>query len=166
MKIATQVCHRSVATTRQGSAKLSRARSSKMVSSGLTGTLRSGVAVLGALLLLGAASGCQNKETPPPLPTAKPPATASTVVLTPPEDEDAGAVKKPVKKGTGSPGGLAACCKALRQNAASAPPETQGHMLNAAAACDAANATGVGKAVFGGQLSGLLRGAGMPPACK
>jgi hypothetical protein len=152
MKIVTQVCHRSVATTRAQRVSPKRPTAFALIS---------------ALLLFGAASGCQNKETPPPLPTAKPATTPSTLKLEAPKEEDAGGPKKTVKKGGGkSQGTLGACCAALRQNAAGAPPETAGHMQNAAAACDAANATGAGKAGFAGVLGGLLKGAGMPPACK
>ncbi len=121
--------------------------------------------LLCAALAVGATLGCKKEEEPPPpLPEAKPAATPETLELEIPE-EDAGEEEEPKKTGTGvrKPKGLAACCAALRQNAASAPPETQGHMLNAAAACDAANAAGAGS-VAG--LSALLRGAKMPAACQ
>jgi hypothetical protein len=117
------------------------------------------------LLAVATTTGCKKEEEPPPpLPEAKPAATPETLELEIPE-EDAGEEEEPKKTGTGKarPRGLAACCAALRQNAASAPPESKGHMLNAAAACDAANAAGAGT-VAG--LAGLLRGAKMPSACQ
>jgi hypothetical protein len=113
-------------------------------------------------------SSCKSNEAPPPLPVAKP-APAPSVANIAPEEEaaDAGtqkAEKKVTSKGGGGSGGaLGACCKALRQNAASAPPETQGHLLNAATMCDAANKQGLGKAT--GFLS-ALGGASIPTACK
>lgn len=113
-----------------------------------------------------ALDGCKSNEAPPPLPAAKPVPTPSVANIAPEVEEDAGTKpeeKKPTGKGGGSGGGgvLGACCKALRQNAASAPPETAGHLLNAATLCDAANKQGLGKA------AGFLAGLGnVPAACK
>jgi len=115
-----------------------------------------------SLVALIAASGCK-EDPPPPLPEAKTAPTPTTLELEVPE-EDGGAeeeVAKPKGKGVRKPSGpLAACCAALRQNAASAPPETQGHMLNAAAACDAANKAG------GTSFPGFPGLAALPAACK
>lgn len=113
--------------------------------------------------------GCEKNEPPPPLPAAN---TAAAPKVQKLEIPDAGSEKEEEveKKATGTgkraAGALASCCAALRQNAANAPPETQGHMLTAAAACDAANKSAVGAAGFVGTLSGLLRGAGIPSACR
>lgn len=139
----------------------------------VSSVLRTGIGILGSALavccLALAAPGCKQDEAPPPLPEAKPAPTPTTLELAPPEEEDAGAEEekpKPTGKGGAKAGGaLSACCAALRQNAASAPPETAGHMLNAASLCDAANATGT-KAGFLATLGGLLKGAGIPAACK
>ena len=86
--------------------------------------------------------------------------------------EDAG-VRPPVDSGVkkkvghgGGGGGLGPCCKALQQNAVSAPPPTNGYMLQAAALCSALAAQGKDKAAIGGMLLGALKGAGMPAACK
>ncbi len=119
------------------------------------------------MLAAGTTIGCKNDDPPPPLPEAKPAATPTTLELEPPEEEEE-EEEEEKKKGTGvrKPSGpLAACCQALRQNAESAPPETQAHMRNAASACDAANAAG-SKAGFLAGLAGLLGGAGAPAACK
>jgi hypothetical protein len=131
---------------------------------------------IGALLPLAAfsAPGCKKDEPPPPLPSAAPaPAPAAPVVLAPedagPDVEDAGEdvvdAGKKVGKGTGS-GGLARCCAALQQNAASAPPPTNTYMLQAAAVCNAAVAAGKDKNSVVGALSGAVRGAGLPAACR
>jgi hypothetical protein len=124
-----------------------------------------GLLLMSALLVAALAGGCTKDEAPPPLPQAKPATTPTALQLEIPKDEDAGATK-PVKKGGkgggGAAGALGPCCAALKQNAASAPPETQAHMLNAAAACDAANKVGGSKSSF----LGLLRGAGLPAACQ
>jgi len=115
-------------------------------------------------------TSCKKEEPPPPLPSAAPVAAAPAPLQLKPEDAgvklpaDAGAKKK-VAHGGGGGGGLGPCCAALQQNAASAPPPTNGYMLQAAAACQAMNAQGMGRAAVG-QLMGMLRGAGMPPACK
>lgn len=120
-------------------------------------------------LSIGATSGCKNDEAAPPLPTAKPAPTPSTVTLTVEESEDAGAEEEPKKTGgTGRrPGGaLSACCAALTQNAANLPEPSKGHMLTAAAACRAADGSGSPAGAFLGGLTGMLRGAPLPPACR
>lgn len=125
------------------------------------------IACLG--LVLGASLGCQKEEEPPPLPTSKPAPTPSTVELVVEEKEDAGKPEEPKKTGGGGGarrGPLSACCSALRQNAANLQEPTKGHMLTAAAACDAANNSGTAPGAFVGTLTGLLRGAPLPPACR
>ncbi|MEN9577796.1 MAG: hypothetical protein RJA70_805 [Pseudomonadota bacterium] len=130
----------------------------------------SAVAVL-LVVAVGAVSSCQKEGTPPPLPTAKTAEPAKVEELKVP---DAGTKKvedeedKPSGKGGfGKPkGALAGCCAALRQNAPNAPDPTKGHMLTAAAACEVANNAGAAKAGFLATLAGLLRGAGVPPACQ
>jgi hypothetical protein len=79
------------------------------------------------------------------------------------EDADADAKKLGPYKPAAS---LKACCAALSQNAASAPPPTNMYMLQAAAACNAAVAQGKDKASVVGIVSGALKGAGMPAACR
>jgi hypothetical protein len=119
-------------------------------------------------LALGASLGCQKEEEPPPLPTSKPAPTPSTLTLTVDDKEDAGKEEEPKKKGGGGGvrrGPLSACCAALRQNAANLPEPTKGHTLTAAAACEAANGSGTAPGAFIGTLTGLLRGAPLPPAC-
>ncbi|HEY6559515.1 MAG TPA: acyltransferase [Polyangiaceae bacterium] len=134
-----------------------------------------GIAI-GALLPLAAfsAPGCKKDEPPPPLPSAAPAPTPAAPVELAPEDagpdvEDAGEdvvdAGKKIGKGTSS-GGLARCCAALQQNAASAPPPTNTYMLQAAAVCNAAVAAGKDKNSVVGALSGAVRGAGLPAACR
>lgn len=115
--------------------------------------------------LVGAATtGCKKDEPPPPLPSASPPAAATPTQTAPielvPEEipvPSASASATP-PKGTGTGTSLKKCCAALRQNAASAPEPNKTYMLNAATACD------MGASI--GALGGLLRGAGLPAACK
>jgi hypothetical protein len=81
---------------------------------------------------------------------------------------DAGADTGAAKKGgRGAPRqSLKACCVALRQNAANAPPPNDQYMLTAAAICDGAVASGqVGGSIVA-QLQAALKGAGMPSACQ
>jgi hypothetical protein len=104
---------------------------------------------LGTLVVAVSAASCKcNKEEDlPPPPTAAPaPSAAPTLELA---VEDAGADADAddgdaAKKATGTynPGGLMACCNALAQNAKSAPPTQAPFMLQAAAACKAAAASG------------------------
>lgn len=123
----------------------------------------------GALVLaLAVVPGCKKDEPPPPLP--EPPKTVETaekpLELKP---EDAGAPvqeKAPPKPTARKPSGIAQCCAALRQNAASAPEPTKGYMLYAASACDMAAAQGKDKSSIMGQLTAALKGAGLPADCK
>lgn len=127
----------------------------------------SAAALLASVLLI-AATGCQKDEAPPPLPQAKPAETPQVATLVPEgeddfeEEEEQAAPKTGTRKA--APGPLAKCCQALRQNAANAPPETAGHMLTAAAACDAANSSG--KTSAASVISSLLKGAQMPAVCQ
>jgi hypothetical protein len=112
-----------------------------------------------------ATAGCEKDEAPPPLPSAKPADTA-VAPLELEEEEDAGAEEEeePKKTGTGRPSStLKNCCSALRQNAASAPPATQGLMLQAAATCDAMAASGQTGV---GPLQAILKGASLPAGCR
>jgi hypothetical protein len=126
------------------------------------------VVVLGAAMSL---PGCKKDEPPPPLPVEPAPvATAEAPLELKPVD--AGVPPKPAEKpkttggGASSAGSLQNCCAALTQNAASAPEPTRTYMLQAAAMCSAAAATGKDKASLVGVLSGALKGAGLPMACK
>lgn len=123
-------------------------------------------------VLIGVAGGaaCKKDEPPPPLPAPKVVETAEAPLeLTP---EDAGAVPEPPKPAAKSGGGmrksgsLAACCAALRQNAANAPEPTKGYMIYAAGACDLAAAQGKDRASAVGAITAALKGAGLPTDCK
>jgi hypothetical protein len=115
-------------------------------------------------------AGCKKEEPPPPLPSAAPANTPTAPLVLEVEDagedvEDADADAKPT--GPYKPAAsLKACCAALQQNAASAPPPTNMYMLQAAAVCNAAAAQGKDKASAAGIISGALKGAGMPAACR
>lgn len=116
-------------------------------------------------------TGCKKEEPPPPLPSAAPAATPSAPLVLEVEDAgddgDAGDADADAKVGKGVPAAsLKACCAALAQNAASAPPPTNMYMMQAAAACNAAVAQGKDKASVVGIVSGALKGAGMPAACR
>lgn len=110
--------------------------------------------------------GCKKDDPPPPLPSAAPVATAPAPLQLKPEDAG---VKAPVDAGKkktgggGGGGGISACCKALMQNAQSAPEPTKTYMLQAGAMCQASQ--GAGRAALGPILA-ALRGAGIPAACK
>jgi hypothetical protein len=114
---------------------------------------------------------CKKEEAPPPLPSAAPatepaPVLALETVKLP--EPDAGTE---VKKATG--GGVAktasnlqACCNALAQNAANAPEPTATYMKQAAATCGVLAAQGKDSGSAVAILAGLLKGAGLPAACK
>ena len=129
------------------------------------------VSVLAVVAASSVATGCKKEEPPPPLPSAAPVTAAPAPLQLKPEDAgvkmpvDSGIKKKVVGHGGGA-GGLGPCCAALQQNAVSAPPPTNGYMLQAAALCSALAAQGKDKSAVGGMLLGALRGAGMPAACK
>src|SRR5688572_10476605 len=115
--------------------------------------------------LLGASlAGCKKDEPPPPLPeapkAAEPAPPAPTLNLVP---EDAGKPPEPADKPKATApkasGGLSACCKALRQNAASAPPPNDGYLKYAADVCDMAAKSGQDKASIIGSIRATLKGA-------
>ncbi|MCC6217244.1 MAG: acyltransferase [Polyangiaceae bacterium] len=128
-------------------------------------------AALGLLVSAGlVAPGCK-KEDPPPPPL--PSATASTEVAAPleltPEDAgvDAGVDAGKKKVGGGGPAtSFKACCAALDQNAKSAPEPTAGYMRLAAGTCHGMAASGRDAAAIRAAVQGMLRGAGMPAACR
>ena len=116
-------------------------------------------------------TGCKKDDPPPPLPSAAPASTPSAPLVIEVEDAgddgDAGDADADAKVGKGVPAAsLKACCAALAHNAASAPPPTSLYMMQAAAACNAAVAQGKDKASVTGIVSGALKGAGMPAACR
>ena len=118
-------------------------------------------------LLLGSAIGCKKDEPPPPLPEPKPVETAEAPLELKPEDAGPPVQEKVAPKPTArKPSGLAQCCAALRQNAASAPEPTKGYMLYAAGACDLAAAQGKDKASAVSVIANALKGAGLPADCK
>lgn len=67
--------------------------------------------------------------------------------------------------GTGSAGGIGACCNALAQNAKSAPPEQQGAYAAAAGVCNAIRSNPQASSMMG-QIQAALRGANMPASCR
>jgi hypothetical protein len=124
-------------------------------------------AALGTSLL-----ACRKDEPPPPLPAAPKPAEPAAVAPLELKPEDAGKPPEPAAapppKATAhkASGGLAACCAALRQNAANAPEPTKGYMTSAAGICDVAAQQGKDKDSMLGTLRALLKGAGLPTDCK
>lgn len=115
--------------------------------------------------------GCKKDEAPPPLPTAAAPAPEPSPVLAiepvPDAVPDAGTTAKKVTGGgVASAGNLKACCAALAQNAASAPEPNATYMKQAAATCEVLAAQGKDKGSLIAVISGMLRGAGLPAACK
>ncbi|HEU4579308.1 MAG TPA: hypothetical protein VFS67_13680 [Polyangiaceae bacterium] len=116
--------------------------------------------------------GCRKDEPPPPLPEAPKPAEPAAVAPLELKPEDAGKPPEPAAappaKATArkASGGLAACCAALRQNAANAPEPTKGYMLTAAGVCDGAAQSGVDKDGTLKTIRAMLKGAGVPTDCK
>lgn len=115
--------------------------------------------------------GCRKDEPPPPLPAAPKPVEPVAEAPLELKPEDAG---KPAEPAAAPPkatthkasGGLAACCAALRQNAANAPEPTKGYMLTAAGVCDGAAQSGVDKDGTLKTIRAMLKGAGVPTDCK
>ncbi len=113
-------------------------------------------------------TGCEKGTPPPPLPDSEPEKKdAAALELEPEPDagtEDAGA---PTPRKGGKPGkkgpSLAACCKALEQNVASAPPSMQGYYVQAAAACQMAVQAGATSVVP--SIKTALQNAKMPAGC-
>ena len=115
--------------------------------------------------------GCKKDEAPPPLPSAAAPATEPSPVLAiepvPDAAHDAGApAKKLTGGGVASATNLKACCSALAQNAASAPEPNATYMKQAAATCEILAAQGKDKGSLVAVITGMLKGAGVPAACK
>jgi hypothetical protein len=116
--------------------------------------------------------GCRKDEPPPPLPAAPKPAEPAAVAPLELKPEDAGKPPEPAAapapKATAhkASGGLAACCAALRQNAANAPEPTKGYMMTAAGVCDGAAQSGVDKDGTLKTIRAMLKGAGVPTDCK
>ncbi len=114
-------------------------------------------------------TGCEKNAAPPPLPaTEVVKKDAAALELEPEPDagiEDAAAPKP--RTGGGKPGkkgpSLAACCKALEQNVASAPPSMQGYYVQAAAACHMAVQAGATNVVP--SIKAALQNAQMPAGC-
>jgi hypothetical protein len=118
-------------------------------------------------LALGSAVGCKKDEPPPPLPEPKTVETAEAPLELVPEDAGPPVQPKAAPKPATRPAsGLAKCCAALRQNAASAPEPTKGYMLYAAGACDLAAAQGKDKQSAVSLITNALKGAGLPADCK
>lgn len=67
--------------------------------------------------------------------------------------------------GTGVPGGIAACCQAIKQNMASAPPAQLPAYQAALAACQAVQNAPGGSAALAG-VRAALAGAGVPAPCR
>lgn len=126
--------------------------------------------VVGLIVPLAGVVGCEKDEPPPPLPSAAPKTEPTEELTLEPEDAgvddaDADADKKPT--GPYKPGpSLKACCAALSQNANSAPEPQATYMRQAAATCNAMVASGQGKGTILGAVRGVLKGAGMPSACR
>ena len=116
-----------------------------------------------------ASTGCNKDDPPPPLPPAQSAAATAPLQLAAldaaVEEIDAGVAPKGKGKGGGGKG-LKPCCAALKQNANLAPEPTKTYMMQAAAMCDAAAATGQGMQSALGMIAGALRGAQMPANCK
>jgi hypothetical protein len=114
--------------------------------------------------------GCKKDEAPPPLPTAAAPVAEPSPVLAiepvPDVVPDAGGPAKKVTGGVAAASNLKACCSALAQNAASAPEPNATYMKQAAATCDVLAAQGKDKGSLMAVVTGMLRGAGLPAACK
>ena len=121
-----------------------------------------------------AVTGCKKEEPPPPpLPVPKPTAVATAPIELKPIDAggepDAAAAKKPaggMGRAPAGASGLEKCCAALGQNAMSAPANSRMYMMQAASMCQAAAAQGKDKATMLTMITGALKGAGVPAACK
>jgi len=123
------------------------------------------------LLMAGGCDKCKKDEGPPPLPvTSAPPSVPETSLAVEDAGEDGDGADGDGSDGRKIVGKPAAsmkkCCDALAQNAANAPPPTNIYMQQAAAACSAAVAQGKEGASILSVISGALKGAQMPAACK
>lgn len=121
-------------------------------------------------LATGSFLGCKKDEPPPPLPSAAPAATPTppAALELAPEEVPVDAGVDAGKKVGGGGGGqsMKKCCQALLQNAESAPEPNKTYMKQAGAMCQSLAGTGQGQASILAAISGALRGAGMPSACR
>jgi hypothetical protein len=69
------------------------------------------------------------------------------------------------KAGAGGVDGIAACCAALSQNMANAPPEQKGFYAAALGVCNSVKSNPDARAALA-QVRGALAAVGAPPACK
>ncbi|HEY2410100.1 MAG TPA: hypothetical protein VGI10_29050 [Polyangiaceae bacterium] len=134
------------------------------VSASVFGAMLFGVAVSGF-------SGCKKDEPPPPLPTAAvtaAPTPSAPLELAPEEPVASAAPTESVKKPTGGAPAqsFSNCCKALLQNAQSAPEPNKTYMVTAGNMCTSMVAAGQGGPSIATALQGVLRGVGMPSACR
>jgi hypothetical protein len=110
---------------------------------------------IGAIVVAVTAASCKKKDdeiVPPPTATpapTPPPTLDLAVVDAGPEGGDADAEAGKTGVGNYDPTRLMACCKALEQNAKTAPPIQAPAMLAAAQACKAAVSSGNFKAAAG-----------------
>jgi hypothetical protein len=120
--------------------------------------------------LFGGCNRCNPDKDPEPLPeaaTTEQPETSLVIEDAGEDVEDASDADADAKPIPGRPApNLKACCDALSQNAASAPPPMNLYMQQAADACRTAIAQGKDKSTISGIISGMLKGAQMPAACR
>jgi hypothetical protein len=122
-------------------------------------------------VLFGGCNRCNPDKDPEPLPeaatTTEQPETSLVIEDAGEDVEDASDADADAKPPTGKPPpNLKACCQALSQNAASAPPPMNLYLQQAADACLTAVAQGKDKSTISGIVSGMLKGAQMPAACR
>lgn len=123
------------------------------------------------VLLFGGCNRCNPDKDPEPLPeaatTTEQPETSLVIEDAGEDVDDAAADADADAKIPGRPApSLKACCQALSQNAASAVPPMNLYLQQAAAACLTAVAQGKDKSTISGIVSGMLKGAQMPAACR
>lgn len=122
-------------------------------------------------ILFGGCNRCNPDRDPEPLPEAATqttqPETSLVVEDAGPDVEDASDADADAKIPKGkAPPSFKACCQALSQNAESADPVTKLYMQQAANACLAAVAQGKDKSTIVGIVTGALKGANLPAACR
>lgn len=129
-----------------------------------------GSMVVGVLIAGTSFVGCKKDEPPPPLPSAAPvaaPTPSAPLELAPEEPPAPSASAAEVKKPSGGPSqNFSNCCKALLQNAQSAPEPNKTYMVTAGNMCTSMVAAGQGGPSIVSALQGVLRGVGMPSACR
>lgn len=113
---------------------------------------------------------CKKEEPPPPLPAAaaatEPTPELALEPVTPTTEPDTGTTPKKTGGVAKPSGNLQACCNALAQNAANAPEPNATYMKQAAATCGVLAGQGKDAGSAVAILAGMLRGAGIPAACK